>query len=230
MKYTPGAWSYSSISTFKQCPHRYYRERVVKDIPKEPDSEAILYGVALHSAAEDFIGKGIPLPEKFAYIQPYLDVLNELPGTKYTEHKMGIAIRDGRMEACEFFAKDVWFRGVADLIVVNEEAGTGRILDYKTGKSSRYADTTQLDLMAAAMFLHFPQVQKIKAALLFVVPKEMVSAPTYEYDKRFIAFEKLNPVLHRRTIAYETGVFNATPNNLCKSWCPVKDCPHNGKR
>lgn len=229
MKHTPKAWSYSSISTFKRCPHRYYRERVAKDIPKEPDSEAIIYGVALHSAAEDYIGKGVPLPPQFSYIQPYLDTLAKLPGQKITEHKMGIAIRDGRMEACDFFAADVWFRGVVDLVVVDEDAGTAHIIDYKTGKSARYADTTQLDLMAAAVFLHFPVVRKVKAALLFVVSKEFIKAPTYNLDKRFVAFEKLNPLLHRRTIAYESGVFNKTPNALCRKWCPVKDCEHNGR-
>lgn len=229
MKYTPKAWSYSSISTFKQCPHRYYRERVVKDIPKEPDSEAILYGVALHSAAEEFIKNGKPLPPQFEYVLPYLETLNALPGRKLTEYKMGIAIRNGRMEACDFFAPDVWFRGVADLLVIDDERGIAHVVDYKTGKSARYADTLQLELMAAAMFLHFPAVRKVKGALLFVVSKELVKAQPLDIDKRFVAFEKLNPVLQRRTIAYETGVFNATPNNLCRKWCPVMDCPHNGR-
>ena len=71
------AWSYSSISLFEQCPKKYYHIRVAKDI-KEPDSEQIIYGKEVHLAAEEYIRDGKPIPEKFAYIKPMLDKLNEI--------------------------------------------------------------------------------------------------------------------------------------------------------
>ena len=44
-------WSYSSLSLFKQCPRKYHRLRVVKDV-KEDDAEHLIYGNAVHKAAE----------------------------------------------------------------------------------------------------------------------------------------------------------------------------------
>ena len=63
------AWSYSSITLFDQCPKKYYHLRVAKDI-KEPESEAMLYGTAVHKAAEDYIKDDKPIPEKFSFMEP----------------------------------------------------------------------------------------------------------------------------------------------------------------
>ena len=68
MNYT---WSYSSISLFQQCPRKYHRLRVVKDIV-EPVQEHLLYGSAVHKAAEEYVRDGTPIPEKYAFIQEYL--------------------------------------------------------------------------------------------------------------------------------------------------------------
>jgi hypothetical protein len=57
------AWSYSSISTFKQCPKKYYHLKVAKDV-KDTSSEAMLYGNQVHKAAEDFIKEGYTNPQK----------------------------------------------------------------------------------------------------------------------------------------------------------------------
>ena len=73
MNYT---WSYSSISLFQQCPRKYHRLRVVKDIV-EPVQEHLLYGSAVHKAAEEYIRDGTPIPEKYGFIQEYLDPLKD---------------------------------------------------------------------------------------------------------------------------------------------------------
>ena len=57
------SWSYSSISLFKQCPRKYYRLRVLKDI-KEPPTQHLIYGNAVHKACEDYGKDGTPIPEK----------------------------------------------------------------------------------------------------------------------------------------------------------------------
>lgn len=61
------AWSYSSITLFDQCPKKYYHLRVAKDI-KEPESDAMMYGKDLHSAAEHYIRDDKPLPAKYDYL------------------------------------------------------------------------------------------------------------------------------------------------------------------
>lgn len=224
----PPAWSYSSITLFDQCPKKYYHLRVVKDIV-EPESEAILYGKEAHTAAENFMRDGTPMPERFSYMTSMLEKLKNIPGEKLVEHKMGLKFGDdGKFAPCGFFDSDVWFRGVADLLIIDREKKEARVVDYKTGKSSRFADPKQLALMAACVFVHFPEIEKVKSGLLFVVSKDFLP---YEFNRSsyLSIFEKLDDALVRRTAAYETGVFNPKQNFSCRQWCPVLNCPHNGR-
>lgn len=212
------AWSYSSISTFKQCPKKYYHLRVAKDVKDEP-GEAADYGTAVHLAAEEFIRDGKPIPDKFAFIRPVVERLADLPGEKYAELKLGMR---ADYSACGFFDKDVWWRGIADLLVIDGHRAW--CVDYKTGKSARYADTKQLDLLAGAVFAHYPHVMTIKSALIFVVSGELVK-------KKHVITERSNYVkvfddeLERLEHAMDSGVFNPNPSGLC-GWCPIQDCAH----
>lgn len=218
------AWSYSSIKTFDQCPKKYYHLRVVKDV-KDEDTTATLYGTELHKAAEEFISLGKPVPARFAFIQDALDALQKIPGEKFCELKLGVAKRDGKFTPCDFYAKDVWWRGIADLLVVNKEKKQAWLVDYKTSKNAKYADTKQLDLLAGAVFTHFPEVAIIKSALLFVVSNEIVKKE-HEYIMRSSYLNCMEPELIRLDAAIKTGVWNPNAGPLCK-FCPVVECSHN---
>ena len=218
------AWSYSSIKTFDQCPKKYYHLRVLKDF-KDEDSTATIYGKELHKAAEDFIKEGTPIPSKFSFIAPTLEALNRIEGEKHCEIKLGIAKRDGKFVPCDFFAKDVWWRGIADLLIINEEKQTAYLVDYKTSKNAKYADTKQLDLLAGAVFTHFPKVLEIKSALLFVVSNEMVKKE-HEFMMQSSYLNSMEPELARLEAAMKSNVWNPNAGPLCK-FCPVTDCAHN---
>lgn len=231
----PPAWSYSSISLYKTCPRKYYAERVSKEIPYL-ESEAQRYGTELHQAAEEYIRDGKPLDPRFGFMLPILDKLASKPGVFHCEMKLGLKKEGDRYVSCEFFDKEVWFRGVADLVILCGDKAY--IVDYKTGKSSRYADTTQLDLMAASIFIKYPQIKKIYAALIFVVlitregmtEDDWFIRANYDRDQALAVFSKLYPHLEQRRVSYDTGVFNPNPNGLCKAWCAVSSCPHHGGR
>lgn len=225
MSRTPGPWSYSSLKLFEQCPRRYQAEKVTKEVPFV-QGEAALYGEQLHKAAEEYIRDGKEIDPRFDYIQPYLDKLNAIEGTKFCEIKLGVKRVDGRLVACEFFDPEVWFRGIADLVILNDDKGF--IIDYKSGKNAKYADTRQLALMAAALFLKYPQLEKIKASLLFVVSKEFIKE-NFSKEYGLSIFSELNGLLTARDTAYESDVWNPRPNGLCRRWCPVTSCPHNGE-
>ena len=218
------AWSYSSLKLFEQCPRKYQAERVTKEVPFT-QGEAALYGEQLHKAAEEYIRDDKPIDPRFAFIQPYLDKLKAIEGIKYCEQKLGVKRVDGRLVACDFFDPDVWFRGVADLVILSGDIGF--VVDYKSGKNAKYADTRQLALMAAAMFLKYPGLKKIKGSLLFVVSKEFIK-DKYEKEYGLSIFSELNGLLTARETAYEADVWNPRPNGLCRQWCPVKSCPHCG--
>lgn len=218
------AWSYSSVKTFDQCPKKYYHLRVKKDY-KDEDSTATIYGKELHSAAEEFIKSGTPIPAKFSFLAPTLEALNKIEGEKHCELKLGVAKRDGRFVACDFFAKDVWWRGIADLLIVNENKKVAYLVDYKTSKNAKYADTKQLDLLAGAVFVHFPKVMEIKSALLFVVSEEIVKKE-HEFMLKSSYLNCMEPELIRLDAAMKTDVWNPNSGPLCK-FCPVTECSHN---
>ena len=154
------AWSYSSIKTFEQCPKKYYHLKVLKDI-KDSGSQATIYGQEVHQAAEDYVKDGTPIPEKFAYIRKVVERIAKQKGDKYTEHKMGLKKTEDGYETCKFLGKDVWWRGIADVVIIN--GNTAYSIDYKTSKNARYADTKQLDLVAGGLFVEFPEVDTIKS-------------------------------------------------------------------
>lgn len=219
MKYT---WSYSSISLFQQCPQKYYRMRVVKDIV-EPPQEHLLYGTAVHKAAEEYVRDGTPIPEKYAFIQPQLDALIKIKGDKHCEYEMGLT---KNLEPCGFKDENVWWRGIADLIIINGDKCY--LVDYKTSKSSKYADTKQLELLSLAIFKHFPQVKKIKAGLLFLVVNDFVTRE-YEGESMGSAWIQWVDATNTLEVCMNLNVWNPKPNFTCKSWCPVTDCVHNGR-
>lgn len=216
-------WSYSSISLFKQCPRKYYRLRVVKDIV-EPTTEHMTYGLEVHKAAEDYGKDGTPIPAKYEYIKSYVDTLIAGPGRKYYEHKMGLT---RELEPCDFNAGHVWWRGIADFLAISDD-GIAILVDYKTGKSARYADTAQLELLALAIFAHFPIVDVVQAGLLFVVSKEFIEIELDRNHQQEL-WKKWIKETDRLDKCFEHGTWNPNPNFTCRQYCPVLDCEHNGR-
>jgi hypothetical protein len=215
-------WSYSSLSLFKQCPRKYHRLRVVKDI-KEDEAEHLIYGNAVHKAAEEYGRDGVPIPPKFLYIKTYVDTLIDSPGDKYYEHKMGLT---RELEPCEFLAGHVWWRGIADFLAVNGKEAV--LVDYKTSKSARYADTAQLELLALAIFANFPHVEIVRAGLLFVVSKEFIEIELNRSHQNEL-WKKWIKDTDRLDGCFEHNTWNPSPNFTCRKFCPVLDCEHNGR-
>ena len=220
-------WSYSSLSLFDQCPKKYYHLRIAKDI-KEPETEAIIYGKEVHLAAEEFVRDGKPIPDKYGYMVPMLEKLAGLPGDKYCEYAMGVKKTPVGYSITNFKDPNAWYRGIADLLIVDKAAKQARLVDYKTGKSAQYADTKQLKLLAAATFVHFPYVQKIKAGLLFVVAKDFITEE-YEFTQKDAYFEPFIPIVEQLEAAVKSDTWNPKRNFTCRKWCPVTSCPHNGR-
>jgi len=217
-------WSYSAATTFEKCPKQYYHLYVSKDVKTDPNQKHFLYGNEVHKAAELYVRDGVPLPEKFNMFQSILDKVKQIPGDIYCEHKIGLTID---LKPTGFFDSNVWWRGVLDLLIIDKDKQLATVIDYKTGKSSQYADTRQLSLMGVGVFKHFPEVENIKSALMFLVSKELIKED-YKVEKVDEMFEEWGKMIHRIDTAYDTNVFNAVPNFGCR-WCPVASCAHNGK-
>lgn len=222
MSITP--WSFSRIKSFEQCPKQFYHEKILKEYPFV-ETEATRYGNEFHKAAEEYIGDETPLPPQFAYAGPILDALNNKHGKKLCEYKMGLTTN---RDPCGFSADDVWFRGIADLVILDEETKAAWVVDYKTGKNTRYADKGQLELMALAMFKHFPDIETIRGGLLFVVADELI-VETYTTAMQGAMWDKWLADRQQMETAFENDVWNPNPSGLCKRHCAVTECVHNGR-
>lgn len=224
---TKPTWSFSSIKTFDQCPKKYYHTKVKKDYEENFQTEAILYGNEFHKAAEDYVaGVSNELDPRFDYALAALDKLKGMKGDKLCEYKMGLT---ENLAPCEFFDKSVWYRGVADLIILDRESGVAKVFDYKTGKSAKYADKGQLELMALAIFKHFPEIKVVKSGLLFVVCNAFIKE-TYTVTNESDLWRKWLSAYGALEKAYENDVWNPKPTGLCRAHCVVTECPHNGRR
>lgn len=215
-------WSHSSLKDFEGCPRRYHEVKVLNNYPFQ-ETEATYYGKEFHTAAELYIRDNKELPRQFDYAKDVLDALVAKPGRKLCEHEMGLT-KD--LMPCGFNDKNRWVRGIADLLIIDDENLTATVVDYKTG-NNKYPDTDQLKLMSLMVFKHFPHIRRIKSALLFVVKNDMVKssmavdeadAVWWEYRERIAKLEQ----------CHDTGVWMPKSSALCP-WCPVKTCEFNPK-
>ena len=217
-------WSFSKIKSFEQCPKKFRHLKVVKDY-KEPETEAMYYGTAFHLAAEEYVRDGTPLPNKFMYGKAVLDSLIDKKGEKICELEMGLT---ENLEPCGFRDDNVWWRGIADLVILNKRTKTAYVVDYKTSKNTRYADKGQLELMALSMFKLFPKLEAVKGGLLFVVCNELVKDDYSKKDESKL-WKKWLSDYSRMEQAFDNNVWNAHQSGLCKRHCIVTECVHNGR-
>jgi CRISPR/Cas system-associated exonuclease Cas4 (RecB family) len=214
-------WSYSALKDYINCPRKYHEVKVLKRFETKV-TQAMTFGTEVHKHCEDYIGEGKPLPKNYQHFKPVLDSLLEIGGTRYPEHEMGLK-PDG--SPCQFADPDRWVRGIADLLIVDGEQAY--IVDYKTG-SNKYPDPKQLKLMALMVFAHFPEVQNIKAGLLFIVHTSFVDE-SYTRSQVEELWGHFRPDLQRLQTSYDTGVWNPNRTPLC-GWCPVTSCENYKER
>ena len=211
-------WSFSSLKDFIGCPKRYQEVKVLNNYEFQP-TEATTYGNKVHAALEACVKTGAELPDNYKRYQGYVEGILEIPGTKYPEYRMALDIEG---KPCKWGSKDRWVRGIADLIVVDGEVAY--IVDYKTG-SANYPDPNQLKLMALMVFAYFPEVQKINAALMFIMHERIVDEQ-YNRDQIDELWEVFFPHLERLKLSYENDTWPANPTALCR-FCPVVTCEFN---
>lgn len=213
--------AYSHIKAFEQCPKQFYHVKHLNEFPyvETPETKE---GNEFHKAAELYIRDGTPLPERFLKNKPVLDALNAKPGKKFAELKMGITMQ---FVPCTFFSPEVWIRGIVDLLIIDGDKAL--IIDYKTGKSAKYAETDQLELMALLVFSHYPEVKSASCALVFTKANEMVKAK-FDRSQRATLWSGWMKRYKQMKKAYSEKSWPTRESGLCKKHCPVVECLHNG--
>ena len=163
------------------------------------------------------------MPPEYAQFVPVVDALMQKPGRKLAEQQMALT-KD--LEPCGWRDKEVWVRGITDLLILDDENMTAWVIDWKTG-SNKYPDRDQLRLMALLVFAHYPHIRKVNAALLFIVKNDMVKL-SMTVDQADTTWWDYRERVARLEQAFATDVWNAKPSPLCP-WCPATTCVHHPK-
>lgn len=217
----PFAWSYSKLKNFETCPKRHWHLDVAKDV-KEEESEHIQYGNALHKALAERIEKNTELPKPFAKFEEWCTkVIGSGNGKILVEQKLAI---DKDFSPCSWFGDQAWYRGIADVIKIVGPVAV--VLDWKTGKIQE--DGSQLALMAQCVFAHHPEVQKIRTEFIWL-KEDATTRADFSREDMVRVWAGVLPRVQVLENAYAMTNFPPKPGSLCRRWCPVTQCPHQGQ-
>ena len=219
----PFSWSWSKLKNFRTCPKRHYHVELAKDF-KEEEGEALKWGHEVHDALAKYIDKGKPLPSTMAR---YVDLVDELAHLHRAGHLVKVENKlaiDKDFQPCGFFDNAAWYRGVADVLFVNEpKAGA---LDWKTGAIK--PDYEQLALTAALIFAHYPEVHTVSTAFVWIGSDDY-TVNTYGKESMVQMWNKLWPEINVMMEAYRTTTYPPKPSGICVRHCPVTSCPFHGR-
>lgn len=211
-------WTYSRLSAFETCAKQFYHTKVLKDIV-EGETAATIWGKKVHTAFENAMNDGTPLPEGMTHWQGLADKFAALPGTKLVEHKYAV---DRNFQPSEWGA--AWSRGIGDLVVVHKDRAI--IADWKTGKRK---PTEQLDLYAGYIKAYHPEVKVVQTAFVWLKTRQ-ITKKTMGIEEVPIIWQGFLPRVRRMERAYEQDAWPAKPSGLCKLYCPVVSCAYNGRK
>lgn len=227
----PFSWSFSRLKNYETCPKRSWHLDIKRDVV-EPESEQLMWGNTVHKALAERVAKGTPLPAGMKEYEPWVERIftfkgkdvRSLPGLEVLVEQKWAITKD--FEACGYFdkVKQPWLRVVCDVgWIVGPVAS---ISDYKTGKIVE--DSVQLTLTAAVMFAHYPQLQVIRSTFAWL-KEDAETSIDIRRDEIPRFWGNMHGRIEQLREAHEQLLYPPTPNRLCRRWCPVKQCPHNGE-
>lgn len=216
------AWSISALKDFETCPRRYHEVRVQKLWPD--DSDHLSTGREVHAALERRAIAGEPLPPAHANVEPFFRALDALPDVRiYAERKIAL---DTELSEVEWHAPSSWVRTIIDLAVIKEPDAL--VIDWKTGK--KRPDHSQLELGALCLFAVEPSIETVTTTYVWLTAREIDPPRLYRRDQCAQLWTRWRTRVVPLMEAWASGHWPEQPSGLCRAWCPVLTCPHNGKR
>lgn len=217
----PFTWSYTALSNFEGCPARYAAEKFYCTAPFV-ESEAIIYGNRVHTAAEQALkGQKIAEPQLLVPILPYLKafIAQRKAGAAVTA-ELELALNEN-MQPVSWFAKDAWFRAKLDVVI--ETPGKLGYYDWKTGGKVK-DDQDQLKICCAALSLVKPEVETYIPKLIWTKHSTVTGIEGGSLSKAEVrdVWEHTLGRVERMKQAWAAENFPARPSGLCP-WCSSYD-------
>lgn len=215
----PFTWSYSRLKNFEVCPLRHYEIDIAKNI-KEEESENLTWGNEVHKALARRMSLGTALPASMASYEKWCERIGNGEGRIIVEQKLAIS-KD--FAPCGYFDSNVWYRSIADLIKIVGPVALA--VDWKTGKVLE--DGVQLALMAACIFAHYPELEKIRTEFVWL-KDGCTSREDFTRGQMATVWRNIWHRIEELEAAHATQNYPAKPGYLCRKWCPVNTCKHHG--
>ena len=209
--------SYSSIKLYENCPYRYFRQRVVKDVVDE-GGEASKYGERIHQHLEYRLKGDATLPQEVAHYEPLCASVERISTGGELHIEKELVLNENLMPT-GWWDADAWLRSKLDILVIN--GSLANVMDWKTGK--RNADQFQMQLFAVQVFKHFPDVDSVRTSLVWLKTMEMDTETYFRADANAIWADVMKRIqrIHK---SLEFDNWPARPSGLCR-FCPARhDC------
>lgn len=206
----------TSLQTYMTCPRQYYAKYVSKEVKFEQNDHAT-FGDLVHKSIDNYLKHREPLPTMLLPLTPTLDKMGQVlfgAETKLAVDKQGASV--------SFFDKAAYQRCIVDAILTNTDKSVVVCIDWKTGKK-RDAEV-QHDFIKKCAAAVFPNATIVTLFLYLF---------TGESDRQEYRGEPLVALDHRMNmiaIAHARDNFPPQQSGLCKKWCDVLSCEHNGRR
>lgn len=216
------AGSHSRLKDLHQCGFMGYHKYVLKDLPPIQSNEFLEYGKQVHNKMELHINNGAELPVQLA---PLAQIVSKFRAAYPNEFRAEVQLAvNANWEPTDWFAKDVMFRSICDVLGISEDRRRAVHIDWKTGKVKD--DLGQLRLGSAVIMSHYPDVEEVQNFFIWTehkhkTPLRVTDDQYYELQEEFEA--RLLPIQQW----YETGQWEKKPSRLCR-WCPLSpaQCEH----
>lgn len=221
------AWSHSRIDAYLTCPRKLYEVAIAKNY-KEDFGEAANWGSKVHAALDRRLRLGAELPSNMSQYEPMAESVETLAAVINAEIHTELALAvDQNLKPCGWKDWDIcWVRCALDVCLVNKEAGKAVAIDWKTGKMKD--DDRQLALQAAMVFRHYPEIHEVRSAYCWLKEGGKYASATFTRDKENLLWKQYLPVAKQLTESVLHGEWKANPSGLCREYCAVTSCKHNG--
>ena len=207
----PLAHSYSALKLYENCPKQYYMQKISKEI-KPSFGEASIYGNRIHDQLEARLKNGTPLPDESSKHEALAAAFEAMSGELVAEQEFTL---NASLEKVGWWDADAWLRAKLDVLNIDGDAAV--VGDWKTGK--RRPDFFQMELFAILVFKLYPDVQRVKAALIWLKTGEM-DTETYTRADAPRIWSNFMAKVGRIENSLAKNEWPAKPSGLCP-WCPA---------